>query len=292
MTSKWGSQTPLRLDMLVVGHTWSCPGRPFVVICQRKVPLEQIQDKVCVNGACLLLLKLFVHSNPPTVQRRACLFPQVMSYTQSQSAYDQRKPYGPSRGYERIEFRRHVVSAATQGNSKNDKSRAQKRYSRKDYHRMVDGQSTDVIEVYTELEPKIPATKHPKHSMHRAHTHRARNSTRTQTMYGYQSTYEPAYSERGWPTQGPRSSLPSEDGDTYHGSEDACSLAPDIWEAESTTSQPCQQPMLTLDQPYKRLLLEARPTTGSTRSARTRRNAGSDSSRDPRHSRGMQPHRK
>lgn len=278
--------------MLVVGHTWSCPGRPLVVICQRKVPLEQFQDKVCVNGACLLLLKLFVLSNPPTVQRRACPFPKVMSYTQSQSAYDQRKPYGPSGGYERIEFRRLVVSAATQGNSKNDKSRAQKRYSRKDYHWMVDGQSTDVIEVYTELEPKIPATKQPKHSRHRAHTHRARKSTRTQTMYGYQSTCEPAYTERDWPTQSPRSSLGSEDGDTYHGSEDACSLAPDIWEGESTTSQPCQQPMLALDQPSKRLLLAARPTTGFASSARPRRDAGSEFSGDTRFSRGRQPHRK
>lgn len=210
--------------------------------------------------------------------------------TQCQSAYRERTLHGPSWGDKCFQPARNVPSASTQGNS--NKSGAQKRYSRTDYHRVVDGQSTDVIEVYTELEPKVPITKHSEHRPHKTHTHRSKKSTKPQIRDQYTNTYEPAHTERYWPFQGPRTWLASEDGCTYYGSEDACSLVPDSWEAGSTTSQPSQQQLLALDPPSKQLLLEARPTTGFARSARPRRDAGSDSSGDTRFSRGRQPHRK
>lgn len=213
-----------------------------------------------------------------------------MYCTQCQSAYRERTHYVPFRGDKCFQPARNVPSASTQGNSY--KSRAQKRYGRTDYHRVVDGQSTHVIELYTELEPKIHITKHSKHQPHKTHTDRSKKSTKPQISHEYPDSYEPAHTQRYWPTKSDQRTRPSEDGHTYYGSEDACSLVPDVWEAGSTTSQLYQQPMLAQDPPYKQLRLRARPTTGFARSARPRKDAGSDSSGDTRFSRGRQPHRK
>jgi hypothetical protein len=213
-----------------------------------------------------------------------------MSYTYYQSVYRERTNLPTSRGYDHLEPSRGVPSAPT--STKKDKSKRRKHnYSQKDFHRVVDGKITDTIEVFTQVRTRKSSHKTTEAPIAQTYSHCSAKPTEPDFTYDHSSTFSPTDTKRYRPVKDDQTAPRSEDGCTYYGSEDGCSLVPDIWEAGSTTSPVYQRPMRALDPPFKRLLLEAPPSSELAQSVSRHRGAESVISGDTRVSRGRQPHR-